>query len=79
MQQPDAGFYLWPKTPIPDEEFTIQLLAKTNVKIVPGSYLAREVNGINPGSNRVRLALVAEQGECVEAARRIKHFLEHLG
>ena len=79
MQQPDAGFYLWPKTPIPDEEFTIQLLAKTNVKIVPGSYLAREVNGINPGSNRVRLALVAEQGECVEAAHRIKHFLEHLG
>ncbi|MEE2736147.1 MAG: succinyldiaminopimelate transaminase [Pseudomonadota bacterium] len=79
MQQPDAGFYLWPKTPIPDEEFTIQLLAKTNVKIVPGSYLAREVNGVNPGSNRVRLALVAEQGECVEAAHRIKHFLEHLG
>ena len=79
MRQPDAGFYLWPKTPIPDEEFTIQLLAKTNVKIVPGSYLAREVNGINPGSNRVRLALVAEQGECVEAAHRIKHFLEHLG
>ena len=79
MRQPDAGFYLWPKTPIPDEEFTIQLLAKTNVKIVPGSYLAREVNGINPGSNRVRLALVAEQGECVEAAHRIKHFLENLG
>ena len=79
MQQPDAGFYLWPKTPIPDEEFTIQLLAKTNVKIVPGSYLGREVNGVNPGSNRVRLALVAEQGECVEAAHRIKHFLEHLG
>ena len=79
MQQPEAGFYLWPKTPIPDEEFTIQLLAKANVKIVPGSYLAREVNGVNPGSNRVRLALVAEQGECVEAAHRIKHFLEHLG
>lgn len=78
MQQPDAGFYLWPKTPIRDEEFTLQLLAQTNVKVVPGSYLAREVNGVNPGANRVRLAMVPELEKCVEAAQRIKHFLEHL-
>ena len=79
MQQPEAGFYLWPKTPIPDEEFTIKLLSQTNVKVVPGSYLAREVNGVNPGANRVRLALVAELEQCVEAANRIKQFFKHLG
>ena len=79
MQRPEAGFYLWPKTPIPDEEFTIKLLTQTNVKVVPGSYLAREVNGVNPGANRVRLALVAELEQCVEAANRIKQFFKHLG
>ena len=75
MQRPAAGFYLWPETPIEDREFTIQLFTETNVKVVPGSYLAREVDGVNPGANRVRLALVAELEECVEAANRIKRFL----
>ena len=75
MQRPAAGFYLWPETPIDDREFTIQLLTETNVKVVPGSYLAREVDGSNPGANRVRLALVAGLDECVEAATRIKRFL----
>lgn len=75
IQKPDGGFYLWPKTPISDTEFTKQLLAEQNVLVVPGSYLSREVAGINPGANRVRMALVASLDECVEAAHRIKEFL----
>jgi N-succinyldiaminopimelate aminotransferase len=42
---------------------------------VPGSYLSRDVDGVNPGAGRVRLALVAPLAECVEAAERIKAFI----
>ncbi|MEK9926833.1 MAG: aminotransferase class I/II-fold pyridoxal phosphate-dependent enzyme, partial [Halieaceae bacterium] len=73
---PEAGFYLWPRTPQDDEAFATVLLEKCNVAVLPGSYLGRSVNGLNPGSNRVRMALVAEVDRCVEAAQRVAHFLQ---
>lgn len=73
---PDASFYLWPKLPCSDTDFARKLLTSENVKVLPGSYLSREINGINPGENRIRIALVAELNECVEAANRIKQFIE---
>jgi len=76
IDQPDAGFYLWPKTPTPDPDFAQALFAQQNVTVVPGSYLSREINGINPGRNRVRMALVAPLDECIDAAQRIKHYIE---
>jgi N-succinyldiaminopimelate aminotransferase len=75
---PDASFYLWPQTPVDDETFTRELFAQQNVTVVPGSYLSREANGINPGANRVRMALVAPLQECVEAALRMRRFIENL-
>lgn len=78
VRRPDAGFYLWPRTPMDDQTFTRELYARENVLVLPGSYLSREANGINPGANRVRMALVASLDECVTAATRIKHFLESL-
>ncbi len=71
---PDAGFYLWAKTPIADTEFARELLARQNVVVLPGSYLAREAGGINPGANFVRIALVANLDDCREAAQRINDF-----
>ena len=71
VSAPEAGFYLWPETPIPDTDFARQLYAQQNVTVLPGQYLGREHLGCNPGDNRVRLALVAEQDHCVEAAKRI--------
>jgi N-succinyldiaminopimelate aminotransferase len=71
---PDAGFYLWIRTPIADTDFAQQLYRDYNVTILPGSYLARTVNGINPGENFVRLALVASTEETLEAAQRIAQF-----
>lgn len=76
--QPEASFYLWPETPINEEDFAQQLFAQQNVTVLPGSYLSRTVNGINPGQNRVRMALVATTEECVEAAQRIRRFVESL-
>jgi len=76
--RPDAGFYLWPELPIDEVEFCKQLYSKKNVLTLPGSYLARPVNGYNPGKNRVRLALVAELAECVEAAKRIKELIQEI-
>lgn len=73
---PEAGFYLWPETPVSDLEFARQLYANENVIVLPGRFLARESGGVNPGENRVRMALVASQTQCVEAAQRIVH---HLG
>jgi N-succinyldiaminopimelate aminotransferase len=69
---PDAGFYLWPSVPGGDDVgFARGLLAQYNVRVLPGSLLARESHGVNPGAGRVRLALVAETEECLEAAHRI--------
>ncbi|WP_220807345.1 succinyldiaminopimelate transaminase [Noviherbaspirillum aridicola] len=79
---PDAGFYLWARVDrladISDTEFARRLYAEYNVTVLPGSYLAREAHGINPGRNRVRMALVAEVDECLEAARRIVDFARKL-
>jgi N-succinyldiaminopimelate aminotransferase len=78
---PDASFYLWAKVPDhigggSDETFTRELLAQYNVAVLPGSYLAREAHGVNPGAGRIRMALVAGVDECVEAAERIKAFIQ---
>ena len=75
---PDAGFYLWAKTPIPDAEFARGLLEHYNVVVLPGSFLGREVNGINPGAGFIRIALVASLDECLEATRRIREFTQQL-
>ena len=77
---PDAGFYLWAQVPEAfggsDTEFSRELLAQYNVTVLPGRYLAREVNGINPGQGRIRMALVAQPPECLEAAERIVAFVK---
>ena len=71
---PDAGFYLWARTPIADTDFARELLRQKNVVVLPGSYLAREAAGINPGANFIRIALVASHEECLDAAQRINDF-----
>jgi len=76
VEQPAGGFYLWLKTPGNDTDFTRELFAKQNVTVLPGSYLSRDAHGHNPGAGYVRLALVAEMDECVEAAQRIHEFLK---
>ncbi len=73
---PDAGFYLWAKVQGSDTDFARDLLANYNVTVLPGSFLAREAHGSNPGAGRIRMALVAETDECVEAAGRIVQFVQ---
>ncbi|WP_144171512.1 succinyldiaminopimelate transaminase [Pseudomonas sp. Kh13] len=77
VQRPDGSFYLWAKVPGGDAEFTRDLFEAQHVTVVPGSYLSREVNGVNPGAGRVRMALVAPLAECIEAAERIREFLQN--
>jgi N-succinyldiaminopimelate aminotransferase len=71
---PDAAFYLWVPTPISDTAYAQALYRDYNVTVLPGSFLARSAQGINPGENFVRLALVANVDETVEAAQRIAEF-----
>ncbi|MFA6051917.1 MAG: succinyldiaminopimelate transaminase [Methylobacter sp.] len=78
VTKPPASFYVWLKTPISDTEFAQRLFAQENITVLPGSYLSRDCGGINPGLNHVRIALVAPLDECVEAAHRIKNFLNSL-
>jgi len=79
VQKPDASFYLWAGlkagSTIDDEIFTQEIYAQQHLKVVPGSYLSRDVNGVNPGRNRIRLALVATLDECIESAERIAEYL----
>ena len=78
VEIPDAGFYLWIRTPIADTAFAQALYRDYNVTVLPGSYLARTAQGVNPGENFVRLALVASTEETVEAAQRIAEFSRQL-
>ena len=73
VSTPPAGFYLWPELAVDDQTFTQQLLQEQNVRAVPGSFLARTdpKDQINPGQNRLRLALVAPLEDCIQAANRI--------
>lgn len=79
---PDASFYLWAGVPAAfngdDIAFARGLLAQYNVAVLPGSLLARSAHGSNPGAGRVRLALVAEVAECLEAAQRIASYVKSL-
>ena len=75
---PNASFYLWPKTSIDDEQFARGLYAQQNVTVLPGQYLSRQTATGNPGQNRVRMALVADIDECIEAAKRIVRYVESL-
>lgn len=81
-RMPDASFYLWAKVdklaPITDTEFARGLLEHYNVVVLPGSFLAREVRGVNPGANFIRIALVASLDECLDAANRIRQFTQQL-
>lgn len=74
-QRPDAGFYLWAKTPGSDTDFTRDLFAEQNITVLPGQYLSRPVDNINPGHQYIRMALVAPLDECQDAARRINQFM----
>lgn len=80
VEMPDAAFYLWAKTAgqlsnISDTELAVQLYRDFNITVLPGSFLAREAHGINPGQNFIRLALVASLEECVEAAKRMQNLV----
>jgi N-succinyldiaminopimelate aminotransferase len=75
---PDAGFYLWPETPVDDPTFARRLYAQQNVSVLPGSYLSRVAHGMNPGQDHVRMALVAPLEDCIDAAHRIRDYTESL-
>jgi len=75
VERPDASFYLWAGTPGADADFVRDLLTHTNVTLLPGSYVGRIVQGVNPGLNRIRIALVAPLADCVEGAQRIASFV----
>jgi N-succinyldiaminopimelate aminotransferase len=81
VRLPDASFYLWAGIPAAwqgdDAAFARALHAQYNVTVLPGSYLAREANGANPGRGRIRMALVADTAECTEAAQRIVNFIQN--
>ncbi len=78
IQKPPASFYIWLETSISDTDFTRELFAQENVTVLAGSFLSREFKGVNPAANHVRIALVAPLAECIEAANRIKRFMQTL-
>ena len=78
LQMPDAAFYFWAQTLIDDTQFALGLYRDYNVTVLPGSFLARAAHGVNPGTHFVRIALVASEAECLEAAQRIKRYMQQL-
>ncbi len=78
VREPDAGFYYWPQTPIDDTEFTRRLFVDEHVTVLPGRFLSRPHGGVDPGVNRIRMAMVADLTECIDAAERISRFTHTL-
>jgi N-succinyldiaminopimelate aminotransferase len=78
LERPPAGFYLWPRTPVADTELARRLFSEEAVTVLPGSFLSRTADGINPGAGHVRIALVPPIDECADAARRIRRLIERL-
>lgn len=76
VELPDAAFYLWAYTGQSDTDFALRLYRDYNVTVLPGSFLAREAHGVNPGQGFIRIALVAPLAECMEAAERIRQMLQ---
>ena len=76
VTRPQGSFYLWPRFDASDESLTVAALRDENLKVVPGRYLARAVGGVNPGENRLRLSLVAQTHDCVEAVQRLARVCE---
>lgn len=75
---PDASFYIWLPTPIDERTFARELYSRENITVLPGSFLSRKTKHGDPGTNHVRIALVAEVEECIDAANRIAHFLQKI-
>lgn len=75
---PEGSFYLWPETPIDDIQFSQDLFASENLTVLPGQFLSRTTEYGNPGSRRIRMALVAPIAECIEAAERLVRFVKSL-
>lgn len=75
VKKPDAGFYLWPNVQGCDRDFAQRLFAEQHITVLPGQFLARDSQGINPGSGYIRMALVAPLDECIVAAERIVDFV----
>ena len=78
VELPAAAFYLWLKTPIDDERFVRRLFAEQNLTLLPGSYLSRDTDSGNPGKGYVRISLVPDVAECLDAMQRIREFIENL-
>lgn len=79
VTRPEASFYLWPRVPGGDDEaFARGLYEQQHVTVLPGSYLSRDTEQGNPGEGYVRMALVAQTEECIEAAKRIARYCESL-
>lgn len=76
VTRPPASFYLWLSTPNADDQFAQALFAQQHVTVLPGQFLSRLAHGINPGQNRIRIALVASLADCITAAQRIRTFIE---
>ncbi|MCY4014987.1 MAG: succinyldiaminopimelate transaminase [Gammaproteobacteria bacterium] len=74
VAMPDAAFYLWPRTPVDGERFAAALYEREHILVLPGSYLGRKQDGVNPGAKRVRIALVAPLADCVAATERLAEF-----
>jgi N-succinyldiaminopimelate aminotransferase len=74
-ERPDGAFYLWPQIEGDDARFTRALYESTHLTVLPGSFMAREAHGENPGRGRVRISLVPDLAQCVEAAERLRGFI----
>ena len=77
--RPAGGFCVWLDVSARggDEAATVKLYKDGGVRVVPGSYLARQqADGSNPGAGYIRLALVQDSETTAEALHRLVEILD---
>jgi aspartate/methionine/tyrosine aminotransferase len=77
--RPAGGFCVWLDVSARggDEAATVKLYRDAGVRVIPGSYLARQQpDGSNPGADYIRLALVADSETTAEALHRLVEVLD---
>lgn len=71
---PEGGFFLW--LPVADgEQAALDLWTETGIRVLPGAYLSREVNGEIPGKRYIRVAMVTPKEEMAQALITLRNHL----
>ena len=74
FRRPEGGFFLWLEVG-DGEQAALRLWREAGIRVLPGAYLARTAEGVNPGQAFIRVALVHDLATTERALARLAQVL----